>query len=152
MNILYGVINGSDTNSYNLLLSVCIYMYIVNHLVCLMHGILYFRYAQECSICDNWLGRPDDQSMGVSLGTKLALSDFSTELYSYLLLHHCALYTCKPPQSWAGRIIFVSTLAYSACYCVYLHFPYPCCAVIGIALSCSVIFKTMWSFTKPSRG
>lgn len=56
-----------------------------------MHGILYFRYAQECSICDNWLCRPDDQSMGVSLGTKLALSDFSTELYSYLLLHHCAL-------------------------------------------------------------
>lgn len=50
-----------------------------------------FRYAQECSICDNWLCRPDDQSMGVSLGTKLALSDFSTELYSYLLLHHCAL-------------------------------------------------------------
>lgn len=66
-------------------------MYIVNHLMCLMHGILYFRYAQECSICDNWLCRPDDQSMGVSLGTKLALSDFSTELYSYLLLHHCAI-------------------------------------------------------------
>lgn len=74
-------------------------MYIVNHLMCLMHGKLYFRYAQECSICDNWLCRPDDQSMGVSLGTKLVLSDFSTELYSYLLLHHCALYTCKPPQS-----------------------------------------------------
>lgn len=68
--------------------SVCLY---INHLMRLMHVTFYFRYAQECSICDNWLSRPDDQSMGVSLGTKLALSDFSSELYSYLLLHHCAL-------------------------------------------------------------
>lgn len=110
---------------------------------------LFFRYAQECSICDNWLCRPDSQSMGMPLGTEFVLSDIDN-----LLLHHCALKTYKPPRPYVGRIIVVSTVAYSACFYVNLHPPLsPCSAVILAVWNFSLFLNSiLCNFTEIRGG